>query len=153
MMIKHSKKARVLRSLVKRETWELENVKQNFRSANDVLHKANAEFEETSRVINELSSELRRTMTAADAISIESMQMSKRYLMDRHAEQSQKRHTRQRARQVVDKVSAELKYKLLNKKGLEQVLEKEEKVLKKEREKKSLLAVEENWLRQDKGDL
>jgi hypothetical protein len=141
---------KVLRSLIRKETWELEGVKKDHKDAHARFDKAHAEYEETSKVINELSSTLRASMAEMKDLSLETMQMSKRYLMDMHAEQAQKRQLRQRAKQLADKASVELKGKLLTKKGLEKTLDRNEQALRLDREKKSLSEIEENWLQQDR---
>lgn len=141
---------KVLRSLIRKEVWELEDVRKHHKDAHARFDKAHAEYEETSKVINELSSSLRESMSGMKNLSLETMQMSKQYLMDKHAEQAQKRQTRQRAKQLADKAATELKSKLLTKKGLEKTLDRNEYALRLEREKKSLSEIEENWLQQDR---
>jgi hypothetical protein len=141
---------KVLRLLIRRETWELEGVKKNHQDAHARFDEAQAQYEETSKIVNELSSVLRESMSEMKDLSLETMRMSKQYLMDKQAEQAQKRQVRQRAKQLADKAETELKSKLLTRKGLEKTLDRNEYALGLEREKKSLSESEENWLQQDR---
>lgn len=149
-MIDRKKQHRTLHSLIQRESWELESIKQSHRDAYTSLDKAHAELEEASRVIYELSATLRASITDVETLSLETMQMSKQYLMDKHAEQLIKRQVRQRAQQAADKAAAELEHKLLAKKGLEKVLGRKQEALLKDREKKTVFGIEENWLQRSK---
>jgi hypothetical protein len=151
-MKRNKNQNRTLRSLIRKETWELEGVKKTHKDAHANFDKAHAELEETSKIINELSSTLRESMSEMRDLSLDTMQMSKQYLMDKHVEQARKHKVRQRAKQLADKAATELKGKLLTKKGLEKTLDRNEQVLQREREKKSLSEIEQNWLSQRARD-
>ena len=152
-MKNHKSKHKALKSLIRKESWELEDVKRSYKVAHDNFDRANRQLEESNRLVDELNGVLRSALEGGTSLSVEAIQMGKQYLVQKQNEQLIQQESTARAKQAVDHATHALKQKLLTKKGLEHTLQKRQSEIAKDKDKKALSVIEENWLQQNRGDI
>jgi|GEM_PF-1858384 len=148
MKNKDQRKREVLSSLLRKESWELEAIKNDNTRAQQILDRETRALDQANEALDATFLELRRLMDNEASLQFDTLQTMRLYLAEKNREQLEQQSRQRHVLSEADRIAQQLRRKMLYTQGLEDIETITSKSIETEREKTALREIEELWAQQ-----
>lgn len=146
---RQKRKKTVVNNLLRKENWELEAIRSDNHRAQQLLDAQNEALARIDQTLETAYSDLRRLMDDKNALKIDQLHQARLYVEKITQERVACKTQQKRMHSEAEKISTQLRQKMLYAKGLEAVQSDSNRNLLQEREKTEFRDQEELWVQRN----